>query len=264
MEKDRIVHSVEYNGYQSSIDSLLDLLLFDKLLISIKKSIIILKPNLLDAVPHPCTTDPGCIRAIINYINRFKKNITIIVLEGAGSCNTGIAYKTLGYYDLESIGNVKLMDVDKCELVRLENKGALVYKEIYLPSIIFEGFFVSVPTLKDHLLTSVTLGMKNLVGLLPEKYYGGYWSYKRSDVHRVGINNAIVDLNSYVKIDMTVIDGRIGQFGSHLPGGRHCKPEKGVIIGGYDALETDRYAAKVLGHDINSIKHLKLYNDSHV
>ena len=112
--------------------------------------------------------------------------------------------------------------------------------------------------LKDHLITTVTLGLKNMIGLLHKKHYGNYWSYNRSDVHRVGVDEAIADLNDYIDIDLTIIDGRLGQEGSHLSGGRECLPAKSVVIGGYDVLEVDKTGAKILGHDWRDVRHLKM------
>lgn len=259
MKESNQVKTVKFENYDISVTRLLEDLSFRESLKSIKK--IVIKPNLLEAVPHPCTTDVNCVLGVINYIRRSGSNIPITVIEGSGGCSTKKSFSVLGYEKLNKIDGVKLLDVDDAELVRLENKDALAYKEIYLPCEAFEGFFISIPALKDHMITGVTLGMKNLVGLLPEKYYGGYWSYKRSDVHRVGINNAIVDLNIYLKIDLTIIDGRIGQYGSHLPGGRSFIPQKNILIGGYGVIEVDKMAAEILGHSFGSISHLKLFSE---
>jgi uncharacterized protein (DUF362 family) len=152
--------------------------------------------------------------------------------------------------------------VDECELTRLTNSDAMVYREIYLPSDIFNGFFISVPCLKDHAITTVTLGLKNMIGLLPKKYYGGYWSYNRSDVHRVGVDKAIADINTYVKINMTIIDGRIGQAGSHLTNGRSFFPPKNMIIAGYNCLEVDKMGAELLGHNWKKINHINIFNET--
>jgi len=166
----------------------------------------------------------------------------------------------LGYNKLAKKYNIKIIDVDNCKLVKLTNENALAYREIYLPEAVFDCCFISVPCLKDHSITTVTLGLKNLIGLLPKKYYGGYWSYNRSDVHRVGLNNAIVDLNNYININLTVIDGRIGQYGSHLSGGRQFMPGKNLIIAGYNILEVDKKGTEILGHGWQDVKHLNLYD----
>jgi len=246
----------EFCDYDSSISSVLDELNFFDKLEQINK--IIIKPNLLEIAPPPCTTDIKCIEAIIKYIFSYNRDAKISVIEGSGGCDTKDAFKALGYVQLEKNYGIKLVDVDSCNLKKLQDNNAVAYKEIFLPEIIFDGFFISVPCLKEHSITTVTLGLKNLIGLLPKKYYGGYWNYNRSDVHRVGVNNAIVDLSNYVNIGMTVIDGRFGQKGSHLPGGRQCMPGKNIIIAGYDALEVDKRGAEILGHSWQDVKHLKM------
>ncbi|MFO7929423.1 MAG: DUF362 domain-containing protein [Candidatus Humimicrobiaceae bacterium] len=256
-----MVITEKFKGYRHSVESLLDNLSFGKKLNKINK--IIIKPNLLEDAPHPCTTDKDCIDAILQYIFSKKSSAQVVILEGSGGCDTMVAYRKLGYTDLVSNYNIKLLDVDRCKYRKLENPKALAYKEIYLPEILFEGYFlISVPALKAHSITTVTLGMKNLIGLLPKKYYGQYWSYNRSDVHRVGVQDAIIDLNNYLKIGLTIVDGRIGQPDSHLRGGRRCSPEKNLIIGGYDVLEVDRGGAKILGYNWKNVKHLRDYEKS--
>jgi len=246
----------EFINYDTTVFFILDRLKFaDRLK---DKNRIIIKPNLLQDTPPPCTTDADCVKAIARFIRQHKAGIEIIILEGSGGCCTKKAFKVLGYEKIKKDYDVKLLDVDDAETVLLKNPDALVYKEIHLPKIALENFIISVPVLKDHLMTGVTLSLKNLIGFLPEKYYGKYWSYKRSDVHRVGVNNAIVDLSSYINIDLSIIDGRIGQQGSHLAGGRRFNPFKSVIIGGYNPLEVDKEGAGVLGHYWKDIQHLAM------
>jgi hypothetical protein len=69
---------------------------------------------------------------------------------------------------------------------------------------------------------------------------------------------AVADLNKYIRINMCIVDGRLGQQGGHLAGGRHCDPYKNIIIGGYDALEVDKKGAEILGHDWKSIEYLRM------
>jgi len=221
---------------------------------------IIIKPNLLEIAQPPCTTDVKCVEAIIKYIFKYNKNMDISIIEGSGGCDTKDAFIALGYIQLEEDYGIKLIDVDNCSLKKLQDKNAVAYKEIFLPEVIFDGFFISVPCLKEHSITTVTLGIKNLIGLLPKQHYSGYWNYNRSDVHRVGVNNAIFDLNNYINIGMTVIDGRIGQKGTHLAGGRKCIPGKNIIIAGYDAVEVDRKGAEILGHDWQEVEHLRMFS----
>ena len=62
------VKEVEFTDYETSIGELLDGLDLGSALSGKEK--IIIKPNLLDLAPHPCTTDPDCVEAIIKYIRK--------------------------------------------------------------------------------------------------------------------------------------------------------------------------------------------------
>lgn len=251
---------VVFKDYDSSVRELLDKLSFGTILKDLRK--IAIKPNLLDTEGPPCTTDVNCIDSIIAYIRDERPDIEVFIIEGSGGCKTKTAFEVLGYYDLGKKYGIDIIDVDDCKLRKLSRDDVRVYKDIYLPEMIFDSFLISVPCLKDHLITTVTIGLKNLIGLLPKKYYGQYWHYNRSDVHRVGVDNAIYDLNKYIDVGLVVVDGRIGQQNSHLPGGKSCTPAKNILIGGYDSLEVDKTGAEILGHRWQEVNHLKMI-DSH-
>lgn len=255
---DNKVAVVDFTSYENSVADALDIINYGEKLKNINK--VTIKPNLIENVTPPCTTDVGCVEALIKYILKGNSNTEISIIEGSGGCDTQESFESLGYNKLIKKYNIKILDVDRCKLIKLANDSALVYKEIYLPEAVIDSWFISVPCLKDHTITTVTLGLKNLIGLLPKKYYGGYWSYNRSDVHRVGINRAIADLNNYIKINLTIIDGRIGQYGSHLRGGRKFIPGKNLIIAGFNALEVDKKGAEILGHRWQDVEHLRLYD----
>lgn len=248
------VEIIEYRVYEETIPDLLKKLSIEDRMNH--SSRIVIKPNLLDSAPAPCTTDIRLVEEVIKYIRK-SCDIEIVLIEGSGGCSTQEAFEFLGYSNLEKKYGIKLIDTDNTELIRLADPSALVYKEIFLPKIVFDSFFISLPTLKDHLITKVTLSIKNLIGLLPKKYYGGYWHYNRSDVHRVGVDKAIIDLYGYINIDLALIDGSIGQQHSHLPGGKSFNPPKNRIIAGCDCLEVDKIGAELLGHDWRSVAHLK-------
>ena len=215
---------------------------------------IIIKPNLVIAKPSPCTTDVRCVAAIVRFCQE-NTNGEIIIAEGSGGEDTGQCFRVLGYEKLAAAAGIKLIDLDDTPAVKLTNPDAYLYKEIYLPEIVLEGFFISVPALKDHSITKVTLSLKNMIGIMPAKYYSGYWSYKKSEVHRYDVEKAIVDLLSYRRIDLSVIDGRIGQKRCHLSG-PPCYPPKNMLIAGTDPVAVDSVGAHVLGWEPQAIDHI--------
>lgn len=248
----------ELTNYKETLFALLDKLECGEVFAQQQK--IILKPNLVGPFKPPITTDVRMIEALIEYIQSYTY-AKIVVAEGSGECETPKSFTELGYDMLPDKYGVELVDLDSLPIVKLTNEDALLYKEIYLPEDILDGFLISVPVLKDHTLTRVSLGIKNLIGILPASKYSGFWSYRKSEVHRHDCDKAIVDISMYRPIDMVITDGAIGQTGGHLSSGVICNPPQNKIIASFDPLEADIEGAGLLGHDWKTIRHLNLYSE---
>jgi uncharacterized protein (DUF362 family) len=141
------------------------------------------------------------------------------------------------------------------ELVVAEGSGEGSTLENF--KLIEGAALVSVAPAKDHTITRVTLGLKNMVGCLPASHYSGFWSYKKSQVHAVDTDQAVADLMLYIRPHLTIIDAIEGLAGGHLSG-RAPDPPIGKILAGTNVLAADREAARLLGHDPEGIRHLTL------
>jgi uncharacterized protein (DUF362 family) len=95
--------------------------------------------------------------------------------------------------------------------------------------------------------TKVTLGMKNMFGLLPDKFKFKY--------HANGISKVIVDINTVIKPALTVIDGFVGMEGRGPTDGTPVKMD--LIIAGKDVVATDATAARAIGFDPHEISHIR-------
>ncbi len=69
------------------------------------------------------------------------------------------------------------------------------------------------------------------------------------------MQHSIIDLNSYLIPDLTVMDCTVGMAEFHL-GGAHCDPPVNIITAGYSPWEVDRNAAELLGLDWRNVKHV--------
>jgi uncharacterized protein (DUF362 family) len=206
--------------------------------------------------PPQVTTDVRCILAVVEYLVE-RLDATVVVAEGSGEGSTLGNLETNGYRQVTERFGVELVDLDALPVKKYENSRAGEYKEVHLPEYLEGAALVSVPPAKDHSITQVTLGLKNMVGCLPASHYSGYWSYKKSQIHAVNEDQAVADLMLYVKPHLTVIDAIKGQVGGHLSG-RTPNPPIGKIIASTDVLAADREAARLLGHKPESIRHLTL------
>jgi uncharacterized protein (DUF362 family) len=110
---------------------------------------------------------------------------------------------------------------------------------------------ISVPTMKTHLLTNVTLGMKNMYGSFPEE--------NKAKFHRFGIENVIYEVNKAFTPNLTIIDGTIG---GEAFGPLSSKPvDFETIVASNDVVAADAVACHLMGYDPFSIAHIKKAHD---
>ncbi len=219
---------------------------------------VLVKPNLVDDIPYPVTTPADCVGAIIDYV-RSVSSAEIIVAEGSGGdAPTGEVFAALGYTGLAAEKQVRLVDLNEEPLTRSELPGCKIFREYFIPRIAMESFIISVPVLKAHSFSTVTLSLKNMMGFAPPSHYqvGGFW--KKSFFHN-RIDESIIEMNMHRKPDLTLLDATTGMPDYHL-GGRHCDPPVNKIVASFDALEADRAGARLLGFDWRRIGHLAGFN----
>jgi len=180
---------------------------------------VLIKPNLVEAIPPPVTTPVELVAAIAAELCQRLPDNRIIIGEGcaAREYDTFHAFEQLGYTEVARRLDVELLDLNEEEIVCRELAAGRVWRQIYLPAIVFESFLVSVPVLKAHSLAVVTLTMKNMMGCAPPSRYqrGGHW--KKSAFHE-NMQEAVFDLNCCRRPDFTILDATVGMRVAHLWG----------------------------------------------
>ncbi len=210
---------------------------------------IVVKPNLITIEPPPTTTPLDTVEALVQYY--VEKGYEVIIAEGSGWCDTFEAYERLGFTRLAEKYGVRLVDLNNDEFEVIENPNALFLKKFELPLTLKNAYIISVPILKEHSITGVTLSLKNMLGAtLGEK---GRIA-RKGRFHR-RLDESIVDINMYIKPSLAVIDGRIAGIGGEL----RAKPKKlNIMIFSEDLVAADAVATKFLGKDPAKITHIML------
>ena len=245
---------IDYSSYHESVAAALDAIGAREMLS--KQSSILIKPNLINASPHPVTTPVECCEALVKYILSCSK-AEIVIGEGCGdpSLETDEVFDILGYRELSKQYGVPLIDLNESPLKKLKNDNCPVFPEIYLPEIAFTHFIISVPVLKAHSYAVITGTLKNMIGIAPPEYYSGrFGTWNKAVFHR-DMHQSIIDLNTYRTPDLSLMDATLGLADFHL-GGRQCSPPPGKIIAGFDPIKVDREAARLLGLNWKEIPHL--------
>ncbi len=93
---------------------------------------------------------------------------------------------------------------------------------------------INLPTAKSHSATGVSLGIKNLMGLIWDRGY----------LHRVNLHRAIAELASVIKPDLTIVDAtRVLTSGG--PGGPGKTVTLNTVIAGTDVVAVDSYTVGI-------------------
>ncbi len=217
---------------------------------------VMLKPNLVNASPHPVTTPPALCEAVIAFVRRHT-DAPIVIAEGCGDAilDTPEIFDRLGYRDLAQRHDIELLDLNEAALVCLADDTCRQFPEMWLPEAVFNHVLISLPVLKAHSLCRFTGSMKNMMGLAPPQHYAGRHGIWKKAVFHEHLDNAICELNRYRSPDFTVMDATIGLADFHL-GGARCDPPVNCILAGTDARAVDRQAAALLGLDWRRVGHL--------
>lgn len=257
MQLEGVVYETHCQNVPDSLDMLLDSAGFPEVLCSNTKTIII-KPNLVEALQPPITTPVALVEGLVEYIKGVTPETKIIVAEGCGPLHyeTDHVFNVLGYTEMAEKMGIDLLDLNKAPLVKLSKKSCRRWPEIYLPEILFDSFLLSVPVLKAHTLSGVTVTMKNMMGAAPPQHYqrGGYW--KKASFHD-GIHEAVFDLNQYRYPDFTLLDATVGMQKAHL-WGPTCSPPPEKLAVSFDPVAIDSYGANLLGKNWQDIGHIAL------
>ena len=196
------------------------------------------------------TTDPMLVEALIRILKPLTK--VAIVESDATLTNADKAFEATGMIDVCKEYDVPFINLRReRDRVSVGVSGYDALSEIEFPKIVMESNIISAAKLKTHAETQVTLGMKNMFGLIPDKFKGKY--------HFKGIEKVIVDINSVVKPAFTLIDGFVAMEGRGPVNGDPVKMD--LVIAGMDPVATDAVAAKIMGFEPSKIYHIARANE---
>ncbi len=193
------------------------------------------------------TTDPIVVEAIISKLADLPVKVYVVESD-AMITNADKAFEATGMADMCRRNGIDWLNLRHVkDKVTLEIPDGEALKAVTMPRIVTEAAVISAAKLKTHLDTTVTLGMKNMFGLLPDKFKGKY--------HLKGISKVVVDINTVLRPAITIIDGFVGMEGKGPIDGTPV--QMNIIIAGTDPVATDATAARIMGFDPCEIRHIR-------
>ena len=202
-------------------------------------SIVVVKPNIGwdRGVEYAANTNPVVVRAVVDECLRAgAKKVKIFdrTCNDERRCyvNSGIESALKGIKQVE----VKHPEKERFKKVTLNGK-ALQEWELYGEALSAD-VYINVPVAKHHTLSRLTLGLKNVMGIM-----GG----NRGSIH-THLDTAIADVNAVFKPHLTIIDAtRV--LTNHGPQGGDLRDVKVLnkVIASTDVVAADAYATTLFG-----------------
>lgn len=210
-------------------------------------NLCLIKPNLctLKLPKTGATTHPELVMEIANKLRDYFAEVVIIESD-SGASTAEMKFKYCGYYDIAKRVDVKFLNLTTARQVKWKfEKAELI---VDLPEILFGcNYFVSVPTLKTHSLTTFTANIKNLYGLLPPP---------RKTAYHTKVNEIVAELNALVQPKLCLVDGIVGMEGNGPNKGEAA--HFGAVISGTDSLIVDVVCCHAIGLNPMKVRHLRL------
>jgi len=239
---------------------------------------IMLKPNLVADSPD-CTTKVVVVKTLAQLMQRAGKEVMIGEGSAAASSFNVInneifrtrkkeildgmqqhVFDVLGYTEMAKSLKIPLVNLHSGEMVEVPLKNGFAAGSVKIHKTLTElDLLCSVPMMKTHVLATVTLAMKNLIGLYPgtEYYSVRSWLHDRAaEAGSPGIAYEVIDMNNAVRTGLSVIDASIAMEGDGPTGAPLV--EMGLIIAGTSPLATDMVGATLMGFEQNEIPAIKL------
>jgi uncharacterized protein (DUF362 family) len=210
---------------------------------------VLIKVNFItvDTWDTGATTDPIVVEAIIKKLKELPVQIYVVESD-ATMTNADKAFEVTGMREMSERNGVECLNLrHEKDRVKIDIPNGDALRSIEVPRLVTESAIISAAKLKTHMSTKVTLGMKNMFGLLPDKF--------KSKYHAKGISKVIVDINTVLKPVLTVIDGFVGMEGRGPTGGTPVKMD--LIIAGKDVVATDATASRIMGFEPTEIAHIR-------
>ena len=210
---------------------------------------VVVKPNMAwDRMPEQAAnTNPDLIAEVVKMC--FEAGAKKVKVFDRTCNNARRCYLRSGIQkaaeqegaDVSHIVNQKFKEVKIPEGEIL--KSWEIYKDVLDADV-----FINVPILKSHSISGITVGFKNLMGVL-----GG----DRGKLHNK-FDQKIVDINTVLKPQLTILDAhrillRNGPQGGNIKDVKIAK----TVVAGVDRLALDSFGAKLFGLNPVDVAYIK-------
>lgn len=223
--------------------------------LDVRGKTVLLKPNLVDYISgNHINTHPLLVSAAVECFRHLGAKT---VLVGEGPCHqrdTELVLLESGFADELRQLKVSFVDLNRDELVMTPLLATYTrMSHMWLPRAVLEAdFVVSMPKVKTHHWSGVTLSMKNMFGVVPGAKYG----WPKNILHWKGIQESILDVCATVPVHFVIADAIVAMEGNGPLNG-HPRPLNRIVLAD-DPVAADATCARLMGLDATRITHIRI------
>ncbi len=213
---------------------------------------VIVKPNICNAYHGPeyaSTTNPEVVATIVSLcLAAGARRVRVMDYPFGGTPQAAYEKSGIASAVAAAGGQMEVMNRMKYRATPIPAGRRIKEWQVY-GDILDADVVINVPIAKDHSSARLTLGMKNLMGVVEN----------RTGFHARGLHQCIADLNTLVRPQLTVVDAvRIlvdnGPTGGNLDDVRQTD----TVIASTDVVAADAYAATLFGLQGRDIGYIRL------
>ena len=201
---------------------------------------VIIKPNICaDNYPfeYGATTNPIVVATLVTLaFGAGARSVRVMDFPFGGTAESAYAKSGIADAVQAAGGEMELMNPNKYRMTSIPEGKSLTECMIY-QDVLNCDLLINVPTAKDHMLARLTIGSKNLMGVIQN----------RGAIHS-DMAQRIPDLVSVIRPGLTVVDA-VRTLMDHGPTGGNLNDVKinNTIIASHDVVATDSYATGLFG-----------------
>ena len=222
---------------------------------------VYVKPNGIQFFPGQ-HTDPAVVDGLLGYLRDHGYTRLALMENASQGIATRLVFAVNGYADIAKRHGAETVYLDEGPTVPYTLEGEEVpirisrrlFETFIDPSRRPGNFYLSVPKLKTHSMTTMTLGVKN------QQAFPIHADRMHFHNHEM-LHVRLARLYRMVQPDFCIIEGVTAIFNGHVPAPSLLKESSvqlNILIGGQDTVAVDTIGCKVLGYAIDEVEHLRL------
>jgi uncharacterized protein (DUF362 family) len=215
---------------------------------------VIIKPNICTDYHPPeyaTTTNPDVVAALVTLaLGAGARRVRVMDYPFGGTPQSAYAISGIADAVEAAGGEMVVMSLPKYAKYDIPDGKSMKSCEI-LPDIIEADVLINVPIAKQHGSSRLTLGAKNLMGVVLDR-----------DIMHLSLHQRIADLNTLVRPSLTVVDA-VRILTDHGPTGGDLADVKQMdtVIASHDIVSADSYAATLFGLTGPDIDYIQYCSD---